>query len=175
NTYSGNTLVSGGTLALASPLALQNSTFDTSGSGVLSFGSLNAVTLGGLTGSGTLSLANTSSIAVALSVGNNNAGTTFAGALIGSGSLTKVGSGVLLLIGSNIFTGPTTINQGQLTVDGWLTNSAVSVNSGGTLGGTGFLGSVTINPSGQIAPGDSLGTLSVSGSLILEQGAGLSY
>ena len=61
NTYYGSTLISGGTLAVASSLALQNSTLDTSGSGSLSFGSMTAATLGGLTGPGTLGLANTSS------------------------------------------------------------------------------------------------------------------
>ena len=50
--YRGNTLISGGTLALASPLALQQSTLDTSGSGVLSFESLTAATLGRMTGRG---------------------------------------------------------------------------------------------------------------------------
>ncbi len=52
NTYSGNTLISGGTLALGSSLALQNSTLDTSGGGVLNFGSLTAACLGGLAGPG---------------------------------------------------------------------------------------------------------------------------
>ena len=144
---------------------MQESTLDTSGSGALSFGSLTAATLGGLTGPGTLGLTNTASAAVALSVGNNNASTTFSGMLQGAGSLTKIGSGVLALSGSNTYTGPTTISQGKLVVDGWLTNSAVSVN-GGTLGGTGNLSSVTVNAGGQLAPGDSLGTLNLSGSLI---------
>ena len=160
NTYSGNTLISGGTLALGSPLALQNSTLDTSGSGVLSFGSLTSATLGGLTGPGTLSLANTASAAVALSVGNNNASTTFSGMLQGAGSLTKIGSGTLRLSGSNTYTGPTTINQGKLTVDGSLANSAVSVN-GGILGGTGYLGSVTVNCRRNSGPRRSAGHLAL--------------
>jgi autotransporter-associated beta strand protein len=174
NTYSGNTLIGGGTLALGSSLALQNSTLDTSGSGVLSFGSLTAGTLGGLTGPGTLSMANSSSSPVALAVGNNNASTTFSGALKGTGSVIKIGSGVLALSGTNTFTGPTTVGEGKLVVDGRLINSAVSVN-GGTLGGTGYLGSVTVNAGGTLAPGDPLGTLSISGNLILESGAWMDY
>ena len=82
---------------------------------------------------------------------------TLSGPLSGPGSLTKVDSGTLTLAGSNTYTGPTTINQGKLVVDGWLTNSAVSVNSGGTLGGTGNLTSVTVYAGGNLAPGDSLG------------------
>ena len=76
--------------------------------------------LGGLAGPGTLALANSASSAVALSVGNNSANTTFSGMLQGAGSLTKVGSGTLLLTGSNIYTGATTVNQGILSVNGWL-------------------------------------------------------
>ncbi len=51
----------------------------------------------------------------------------------------------------------------------------MTVNSGGTVGGTGNLASVTVNAGGNLAPGDSLGTLSVSGSLILSAGAVMDY
>ena len=240
STYNGNTLISGGTLALGSPLVLQNSTLDSSGSGTLSFGSLTAATLGGLTGPGALGLSNSGAIAVTLSVGNNNASTTYSGALSGSGSLTKIGSGTLLLSGnntysggttvsagtlqlgdgvasngfvqgnilnnggvtianpapqtysgaisgngnltktgngtlalpgSNTYSGPTAVNQGALVVDGWLTSSAVTVNSGGTLGGTGTLGGVTVNAGGHLAPGDfNVGTLLLAGNMDFEGG-----
>ncbi len=116
NTYTGGTTITGGTLALGNSLALQNSTLNTSGSGILSFGSLSAATLGGLTGPGTVALGNTASAAVTLSVGNNNANTTFSGMLTGAGGLTKIGSGTLWLSGSNGFTGTTTVNSGALVV-----------------------------------------------------------
>ena len=58
-------------------------------------------------------------------------------AIPGSGGVTMAGAGTWTLGGSNTYSGPTTINQGKLLVDGWLTSSAVAVNSGGTLGGTG--------------------------------------
>ena len=165
NAYGGNTWIGGGTLALGSPFALQNSTLDTSGTGTLSFGSLTAATLAGVTGPGTLALSNSASAAVALSVGNNNSSTAYSGTLQGPGSLTKIGSGILAMSGTNTYTGPTTISQGKLTIDGWLPNSAVSVN-GGTLGGTGYLGSVTVNASGTLAPGDPLGVLNLGGNLV---------
>ena len=130
-TFGGNTLVSGGTLALGSSLALQNSTLDTSGSGTLSFGSLNSATFGGLAGSGMLALSNASSSAVALSAGNNNASTIFSGGLSGGGSLTKVGSGTLVLSGSNTYTGGTTIAAGTLQVG--------NGGSGASIAGTGSL------------------------------------
>ena len=116
NTYTGGTTITGGTLALGDPLALQNSTLNTSGIGILSFGSLSAATLGGLTGPGTVALGNTASAAVTLSVGNDNANTTFSGMLTGPGGLTKVGAGTLWLSGSNGFSGTTSVNSGALVV-----------------------------------------------------------
>ena len=65
NTYTGLTTIYGpGTLALGNPLALQDSTLDTSTGGTLSFGSLTAATLGGLQGSNSLILQNASSAPV---------------------------------------------------------------------------------------------------------------
>ena len=114
NTYSGNTLISSGTLQLAHPLALQNSTLDTSGSGCLSFGGQTAATLGGLLGPGSLSLTNTASAAVALTVGADNASTTYSGGLSGGGaSLIKTGTGTLAVSGSNTYDGGTTVNSGD--------------------------------------------------------------
>ena len=131
NTYTGGTAITGGTLALGNPLALQNSTLDTSGSGTLSFGSITAATLGGLTGPGTLALSNTASAAVTLSVGNDNASTTFSGMLTGPGGLTKVGGGTLWLSSSNSFSGTTTVNGGALVVanTGALRNSTVNATA----------------------------------------------
>ena len=133
NDYSGTTLVSGGTLALAHSAALQQSTLDTSGGGGVSFGSLTAATLGGLTGSGPLVLENTAAAPVALAVGNNGAGTIYSGVLSGSGSLTKVGSGTLTLTGSNTYSGGTTISGGTLQIDNGGSSGAIPdgiVNNG---------------------------------------------
>ena len=132
---------------------------------------LTTATLGGLTGPGTVTLSNTASSAVALSVGNNSSSTTFSGMLQGPGSLNKIGGGSLTLTGSNTYSGPTAVNQGKLIVDGWLTSSAVTVNSGGTLGGTGTLGSVTVNAGAHLNPGDlSSGALGIAGGMDFEGG-----
>jgi autotransporter-associated beta strand protein len=179
NTFSGVTTISSGSLTLANPLALQNSTLGTGGSGTLSFGSLTSATFGGLTGSRTLSLANNVSSAVALSVGNNNAGATYSGALQGTGSLTKVGSGTLLLSGSNSFTGGTTINAGTLeaagtgSLPGFATAGKLTVASGGMLavgaGGSGWtsanIASLLTGNGSRFASGSTLGIDTTGGSL----------
>ena len=114
NSYAGTTLVSNGTLLLANTAALSGSTLDTSGGGSLSFGTLSSAAFGGLQGSGSLALNNTTLVAVSLSVGGNNASTSFSGVLSGSGSLTKLGSSTLTLSGSNSYA--STLIDGMMTV-----------------------------------------------------------
>ena len=120
NTFTGVTTInSGGNLLLANPNALAMSTLDTSGGGSLSFGSLTNAFFGGLQGSGNLVLANANKnpADVALTVGGNNASTTFPGSLSdqsGGGSLMKVGTGTLNLGGYNTYGGGTTLNAGVL-------------------------------------------------------------
>ena len=65
---------------------------------------------------------------------------------LGTIGLVMSGSGRQVLSGSNTYNGPTTVGQGKLVVDGWLTHSAVAVNSGGTLGGTGYLSTLRLAP-----------------------------
>ena len=145
----------------------------------LSNGSL---TLNGINGPATVTVSSgTQSIDTPITLVNN---VTFAinngGAMLlnstvsGFGYLTKGNSGTLILAGSKTYTGPTTINQGLLAVNGSLHGTA-TVNSGGTLSGTGYLSSVTVTPSGQLAPGSPLGVMNVSGSLNLESGAVMDY
>jgi fibronectin-binding autotransporter adhesin len=145
NTFSGDTLVSGGTLTLGNANALFGSTFDTSGAGTLSFGSLTAATFGGLKNSGTVTLTNSGS-AIALSVGGTNASSTFAGRLTGLGGLTKVGSGTLTLTGTaSDYSGNTAVSAGTLllsntaAIPGIVTAGRYSVAANATLAtGTAF-------------------------------------
>lgn len=113
------------------------------------------VTIGSLEGSGAVLLGMN-----ALSVGSNNLSTTFSGVIRDGGispqtggSLAKIGPGTLILSGANTYTGATTIERGELKVEGSVT-SAVTVNGNGTLGGSGSTGSVTVNNGGIVAPGD---------------------
>ncbi len=136
NTYTGTTTASAGTLDLANALALQNSTLALGG-GATTFDasvSANAFTLGGLSGNGNLPLTNNASTpaALALSVGNNNASTTYGGNLSGPGSLTKLGAGTLTLTGANTYTGGTILTDDPI----------LNLGSAGALGST---GTITLN------------------------------
>lgn len=77
------------------------------------------------------------------------------------GRLIKQGAGVLTLSGSNSYTGPTTITEGRLVIDGEITSS-VEVLANGTLGGSGLIAG-NITGTGTVSPGNSLGTLSIQG------------
>lgn len=89
---------------------------------------------------------------------NNSVANSYSGAITDSGvtlSIIKSGSGTLTLGGTNTYTGTTTVSGGTLLVTGSLASgSAVTVQNGGTLGGTGHVyGSTTMQSGGTIAPG----------------------
>jgi len=118
-------------------------------------------------------------------IGGNNLSTTFAGRIrevtpARSAAITKVGTGTLILTGNNTHNGATLVNGGTLLVNntsgsGTGTNS-VTVNNGGTLGGTGFIyGPVIVTSGGMLAPGSSVGTLTLNQTLILNAGAQLRF
>jgi fibronectin-binding autotransporter adhesin len=172
NSFSGDTTVDGGVLSLGDANALRGSTFDASGAGAVSFGSLTAATLGGLKGSGNLSLQNGSSQAVALAVGSNGSSTTYAGTLTGPGSLVKTGAGKVILAGNNSYAGATTVSEGILAVNGDQSAAlgAVSVASGATLMGSGTVGGKT-TIAGLHSPGNSPGIQTFGGDLTYSGGS----
>ncbi len=93
---------------------------------------------------------------------------TFANDISGTGGLHKRGSGSLELTGNNSYTGDTTISGGRLAVNGTLA-SAVTVEHEGTLGGSGTVAQV--DNYGTLAPGNSVGTLTVSGDYTAHAGS----
>ncbi|MGH9162679.1 MAG: choice-of-anchor D domain-containing protein [Vicinamibacteraceae bacterium] len=86
---------------------------------------------------------------------------TLSGIVAGSGEVSKIGTGTLALTGDNTYQGTTSVEDGVLRVDGSIADSAVTVASAGRLEGSGIVGATTNN--GAVAPGDSIGTLTVSG------------
>ena len=138
NTFSGPTSVSSGTLNLSNGLALQNSTV-TAGGIVFDQSGSRAFTYGALAGSTNFALTDNGGNPVALTVGNNNASTAYSGAMSGSGSLIKVGTGTTTLSGASTFNGGVAINGGVLSVS--------SLSTGGTSAAA--LGEGPANASGQ--------------------------
>jgi fibronectin-binding autotransporter adhesin len=89
-------------------------------------------------------------VTVGLRSGNSS------GVISGSGGIAKQGATTLTLSGVNTYSGATEVEQGKLVVNGSANNSAVTVDSGATIGGGGSVLSLTLN--GMLAPGNSAGT-----------------
>ncbi|MBW4652274.1 MAG: autotransporter-associated beta strand repeat-containing protein [Kaiparowitsia implicata GSE-PSE-MK54-09C] len=101
----------------------------------------------------------------------NAASAIFSGAIAGTGGLT-LAAGTQTLSGVSAYTGATIITGGSLIVNGSIVaSSGVTVGAGATIGGSGILPALTVN--GTLAPGNSPGTLTVNGNLVL--GAGSLY
>jgi len=89
------------------------------------------------------------------------------GVISGTGTVEKQAAGKLLLTGTHTYTGATAVSAGTLLVNGVIGASAVTVTNG-TLGGNGVIkGPVTILSAGRLAPGTSIGALTISNSLSL--------
>ncbi|MFV3411116.1 autotransporter domain-containing protein [Pseudomonas sp. NY15436] len=142
NSYSGGTLISAGTL--------------TGSAG--SFGS------GAITNNARLIL-------------DQDSTSSFANVISGGGSLVKRGAGALELESDSSVGGGTRVEGGRLVVGGSAGSSArltsnVDVVSGATLGGHGVIdGNVTLVSGAKLAPGNSIGTLTVDGDVTLGAGS----
>jgi autotransporter-associated beta strand protein len=127
-----------------------------------------------LTGGGSIIMTYAGSGGRTVYVGVTNGSGSFGGS-IGSGSLlalNKSGTGTQILAGTNTYTGATTIAGGTLLIQGALANSPVTVQTNATLGGFGTLaGPVIVQNGGTLAPGPSIGTLTISNTLNLAAGS----
>src|SRR5262245_25644199 len=165
NTYTGGTTVNAGTLRLGPGGSLApTGPLTVNAGGTFDLNSFNQ-TVGSLAGAGNVTLG-----AATLTTGSDNTSTTFSGTISGTGGLTKIGAGTLVLTGTNPYSGATTVNGGRLTVNGAIPNSALTVDGGATLGGTGTIGSAVIN-NGTLSPGNSIGTITVNGNRVMTAAA----
>lgn len=170
NSYSGGTDVSEGTLHLQSNAAL--------GTGFVNLSSATLDFADGLTVANAIQLFGAGSINV-----DGSRTATLSGVITDHGgagiNLTKTGTGTLILTGdSSAAADPVFVNQGVLSVNGKL-GGPVTVQTGGTLGGSGTLtGNVTV-ADGTIAPSGSSSssprTLTINGNLTLAASSTVSF
>lgn len=165
NTYSGATAINAGTLQMGAGGNLASSTAVSVSSGATFDLNNTSQTIGSIAGGGNVTLGSGT-----LTAGGDNSSTSVSGVISGiGGGLIKTGTGVLNLIGANVYSGPTTVSAGTLAINGSIT-SDTTVNSGAVLGGTGTItGQVTNN--GILAPGNSIGSLSITGDYTHNAGA----
>lgn len=174
NTYSAATVVTNGAGLLASnPGSLSpNSAFTVNGVlGLTASNTIKSLAGGGLIGAGL----GPSTLTIAPSSGTTDFSgklTDFPGFGGGALSIVKSGAGTQTLSGANTYTGSTTVSGGTLSVNGSIASSSLTtVAAGGTLGGTGTVGTTTIASGGTLAPGNSIGTLNVAGNVAFAAGS----
>ncbi|RAN36816.1 hypothetical protein HY11_11270 [Hyphomonas pacifica] len=147
-----------------------------SGSGRLVLTGNNSYAGGTLVGPGTL-VGTTSSIQG--DIFNNgmvefaqSASGTFSGAMTGTGGLRKLGAGMLMLTGNSQITGSSYVDEGTLSVNGVFGSNMLTVANGATLKGVGGInGGIMVLSGGELSPGNSPGTLYVSGDVTLNEGS----
>ncbi len=131
NTYAGATNIDAGTLKIG------NSAATLPAATALTIASLATFDLNSFSQSvASLSGAGNVTMSAGLTVGSNNASTTFSGVISGAGGLTKTGTGTLSLFGQNLFTGALALNQGTIayTASDVLANTvAVTIAAPATL------------------------------------------
>ncbi|MHC4415641.1 MAG: autotransporter family protein [Planctomycetota bacterium] len=168
NTYTGDTQLTRGTLVLGSDTALGMSTVLLGGNVQMqSNDDAREVDNDFLLNPGlTLTFSGSNSL-------------TLNGEISGGGNLTvDVDDGYLLrLTGDSVYTGPTTINSGELRFDGASLTSSVTANSGGTVSGSGSItGNVLLNSGSTyrvMIDGDALTSdlLDITGTATLNAGS----
>jgi autotransporter-associated beta strand protein len=216
NSYGGtinvnaNTALGGFALGLGANTALQYATVNLQGTrmagstdatllyGLEFLSGQDAPVLGALQGNGNIALADLAGASANLTVGGNNANTTFSGVLSGAGNLIKTGLGNFALSGQNTYIGGTTISNGTLLISGagslgrgaysgnitnygaFTYNSGTSQTLSGIISGTGALiqngsGTLTLSAVNTYSGNTVInaGTLSLTGSGSIANSANL--
>lgn len=167
NTYTGvTTIAAGGELDLGS-IGTRHGSIAASSS-VVNDGVFGIF---GLSNGGTSIKSLSGGITGVVNLGSNtltitNANGTFAGVIQdgGAGGGVTLTGGTLNLTGTSTYTGNTRVSGGTLSVNGSIASSLLTiVDFNGTLGGSGAVANAVIG--GTLAPGNSIGVLTVNGNL----------
>ncbi|TAL89123.1 MAG: autotransporter domain-containing protein [Candidimonas sp.] len=182
NTYAGNTLLLQGGLHVASDSALGSAlgTLHINTGTILSYApgvtvmnglQLQAVDIGTRVPAGSYTTVTPLEYGDSVQWVVNSGEAVQLGTMAGSAPLVKQGAGRLRLAGDVLaYFGTATVNKGTLAVNRHFSGS-VQVGHGARLQGVGVVGPTTINAGGVLAPGNSIGTLTVQGDLVLKPGA----
>jgi autotransporter-associated beta strand protein len=162
NTFTGITRVSGNVLLGVNDALAASSIVDVGGTGALDFQN-HSQTMKSLTGGGDVLLGSAT-----ITIDSPENALTFHEAISGAGGVVKKGVGTWYLSGANIYTGPTLVQGGFLSVTGSIV-SPVTLD-GGTLRGKGAVGAIggssgTLEPT-HVGPPSKL----TSGSVTLAPG-----
>jgi fibronectin-binding autotransporter adhesin len=141
NTYTGGTVLNTGTLRLSHSGAAGSGTItQSSGASLLHLNAAgtfaNAMSVYNVQASENLTLSGGITVHNATFDVDNGDALTISGAVSGTGGVTKNGTGALILSGSNIYTGATTVNAGTLqaaSANALGATANVTVNNGGSL------------------------------------------
>ena len=144
------------------------------GAGTVTLSGANTYTGGTTVSAGTLQVGNggTSGSLGSGAVTNNAAmifnrsdDATVANLISGTGSVVKTGAGNMTLSAISTYSGTTRVAGGGIIINGSIADSAVTVESGGLLGGSGTVGSLIVQSGGTVSPGNSPGTLNITGDI----------
>ena len=168
STFTGGTTINDGTLQLGLDNALPANALAGSASGRLDLNG-RAQTMNNVNGyQGT-----NSGAASTFTISLNNTTQSFGGMFAGATHVTVQDRGQLSLTGNSTaatFSGNVTLTNATVRAQGTLTSGGlISVLNGGTLGGTGTLGNVTVYTGGVFAPGNGPGLQTLT-SLTLNAG-----
>lgn len=119
---------------------------------------------------GTLNVAavNLATTLTSIAFNHTSSNYVFTPQIAGVGNINHLAGTTVLTADSSAFTGEAIVYGGRLVINGSLANGLVYAQDGGVLGGSGTVGGVVAKNGGIVAPGNSIGTLNVTGNVSFE-------